>query len=121
MLVPGKSDVPLVQWAGRAAYSRLLRAGAKVCEYQPRTLHAKTLFVDDTWATIGTANFDYRSFFISYELNLVASSARLNAVLAEFFEQDLSASQEIHERPWADRSIRSRVAEVVGWSARHWL
>ena len=43
VLVPGKSDVRLVQWAGRAAYSRLLRAGARVFEYQPRTLHAKTL------------------------------------------------------------------------------
>jgi cardiolipin synthase len=121
VLVPGKNDVALVQWAGRAAYSRLLRAGARVFEYQPRTLHAKTLLMDRDWGTIGTANFDYRSFFINYELNLVAHSARVNAALATLFESDLSEAREICKRPWANRPLRSRVAELVAWSARHWL
>ena len=121
VLVPGKNDVALVQWAGRAAYSRLLRVGARVFEYEPRTLHAKTLLIDGDWSTIGTANFDYRSFFINYELNVVAHSTRLNAALAALFESDLREAREIRDRPWADRPLRSRAAEVVGWSARHWL
>lgn len=121
VLVPGKNDVPLVQWAGRAAYSRLLRVGARVFEYEPRTLHAKTLLIDGDWSTIGTANFDYRSFFINYELNLVAHSTRFNAALAALFESDLREAREIRARPWADRPLRSRAAELVGWSARHWL
>jgi len=121
VLVPGKNDVTLVQWAGRAAYSRLLRAGARVFEYEPRTLHAKTLLIDADWSTIGTANFDYRSFFINYELNLVARSVRLNAALAALFERDLQEAREIREQPWANRPLRARIAEFVGWSARHWL
>lgn len=121
VLSPAKSDMTVVQWASRAAYSRLLRAGVRLFEYQPRTLHAKTLLVDDDWSTIGTANVDYRSFFINYELNLVARSTRLNRALAISFERDLLVSREIRRRPWSSRPLVDRVAELVGWSARHWL
>ena len=121
VLVPGKSDVWLVQWAGRAAYSQLLRAGVRVFEYQPRTLHAKALLMDEDWSTIGTANFDYRSFFINYELNLVAHSPRMNAALASLFQEDLEAAREIRQRRWAARPLSGRFAELIGWSARRWL
>ena len=121
VLVPGKSDVPIVQWASRAAYSLLLQAGVRLFEYQSRTLHAKTLLVDGDWSTVGTANFDYRSFFINYELNLLSTSDQLNALLAQVFERDLQASREIEARPWRARPLRGRLAELVGWSARHWL
>ena len=93
----------------------------RVFEYQPRTLHAKALLVDEDWSTIGTANFDYRSFFINYELNLVARSPRMNAALASLFEEDLLAAREIRQRPWVARPLSSRFAELVGWSARRWL
>ena len=121
VLVPGKSDVWLVQWAGRAAYSQLLRAGVRVFEYEPRVLHAKALLVDGDWSTIGTANFDYRSFFINYELNLVAHSPQMNAALAALFEEDLRVSREIVPRRWASRALPHRFAELIGWSARRWL
>lgn len=121
LLVPNKNDVRLVQWATRAAYSQLLSAGIRVFEYQPRTLHAKTLLVDQDWSTIGTANFDYRSFFINYELNLVGRSPRLNQALASLFGTDLLASTEINSRAWAERPVADRFAELVGWSARQWL
>jgi len=121
ILVPAKSDVRLVQWAGRASYSKLLRSGVRIFEYQPRTLHAKTLLVDHDWATVGTANFDYRSFFINYELNLIAQSRNLNAALTALFQDDLFAAQEIRTRPWGARPLFARLAELVGWGARRWL
>jgi cardiolipin synthase len=121
ILVPGKSDVRIVQWASRASYSQLLRAGVQVFEYQPRTLHAKTLLKDRDWATVGTANFDYRSFFINYELNLIGSSTRLNAALASQFECDLQSSREVLKEPWSARPFRVRLAELIGWTARRWL
>jgi len=93
----------------------------RLFEYQSRTLHAKTLLVDRDWSTVGTANFDYRSFFINYELNLLSTSGQLNALLAQVFELDLRTSREIEARPWRARPLRGRLAEFVGWSARHWL
>lgn len=121
LLVPGKSDVPITQWAARAAYSRLLASGVRIFEYFPRVLHAKTILVDSAWSTIGTANLDYRSLFVNDELNLIDESGELNAQLAEIFLCDLLDAQEVHEKPWSQRPWRRRIAETIGWSARRWL
>lgn len=121
VLVPGKNDVPLVQWAARAAYSKLLTSGIRIFEYQPRVLHAKTLIVDDDWSTVGTANLDYRSLFINYELNLATDCQSLNTTLATIFENDLTESIEVRQEPWSRRPLSARMAEFIGWSARHWL
>lgn len=121
VLVPAKNDVPIVQWAARAAYSKLLASGIRVFEYQPRVLHSKTLIVDDDWSTVGTANIDYRSLFINYELNLAANCQPLNRSLATLFENDLKESLEVRQQPWSQRSLIARIAEFIGWSARRWL
>lgn len=121
LLVPGKNDVRLAQWASRAAYSRLLRAGVRIFEYQPRVLHAKTALVDHDWGTVGTANFDYRSFFVNDELNLIAEDVAFNAELARHFERDRAQSREITAAPWSRRPWHAAVAEAIGWWARRWL
>lgn len=121
LLVPGKSDVAIAQWASRAAYSRMLAAGVRIFEYQPRVLHAKTALVDRDWGTVGTANFDYRSFFVNDELNLIAEDPSFNAELAAQFERDLAESREVTAEPWRRRPWRAMVAEAIGWWARRWL
>ena len=121
LLVPGKSDVPLAQSAARAAYSRLLACGVRIFEYMPRVLHSKTLLVDAEWSTVGTANLDYRSFFVNDELNLIDESGALNAVLADVFEQDLRDAAEVLAAPWGRRPWSRRAAEAIGWWARRWL
>jgi cardiolipin synthase len=62
LLVPRITDVPIARWAGQAAYANLLASGVRIFEYRPRLLHAKTAVVDGRWATVGTANLDYRSW-----------------------------------------------------------
>lgn len=121
LLVPGKSDVAIAQWASRAAYSRLLAAGVRIFEYQPRVLHAKTALVDQDWATVGTANFDYRSFFVNDEINLIAENPTFNAELAAQFERDLADSREVTVPLWRRRPWHAAVAEAIGWWARRWL
>lgn len=121
LLVPGKNDVRVVQWAGRAVYGNLLQAGVSVYEYLPRVLHAKTVVVDGDWATVGTANMDYRSLFANYELNLVSRSADLVGRLEGQFYQDLEQARRIRPRVWNGRGAGDRLAELVGWLARRWL
>lgn len=121
LLVPGKNNHPIAQWASREAYSRLLAAGVRIFEYQPRMLHAKTAVVDYDWGTVGTANFDYLSFFVNDELNLFSDDASFNAELAAQFERDLAVSLEVTAEPWRHRSWHAPVAEAIGWWARHWL
>lgn len=121
VLVPGKTDAPFVRWAAHASYSNLLQAGVRIFEYQPRMLHAKTLIVDSDWCTVGTSNLDYRSLFINYELNLASTSSELNEKLALIFLDDLMDAKQILSKTWGNRSYTSRVAEWLGWIARHWL
>ena len=69
ILVPGPHiDKGLVRVAGRAAYDELLEAGVRLFEYQPTMLHAKSLCVDGTWSSVGTVNFDNRSFQLHDEV-----------------------------------------------------
>ena len=121
LLVPAKSDVVPAQWAARAAYSSLLEAGVRIFEYAPRVLHAKTMLVDHTWASLGTANIDYRSFFVNDEINLTDATGELNGVMERLFNRDLEESVEIRFAPWRRRPWTSWLTESIGWVMRRWL
>ncbi len=121
VLVPGVSDVTIAQWAARAAYSTLLQSGVRIYEYGKRVLHAKTVLVDDNWGTVGTANVDYRSFFITDELNAVFNGGAVLGELAQQFEVDLAQSKEIKLRPWKRRPWTNWIAESIGWVVRRLL
>lgn len=121
LLVPYKTDRPVTQWAARAAYAQLLDAGVRIYEYQPRLLHAKTAVIDERWSTIGTANIDYRSFYVNFELNLISRYPQLAELLAEIFLLDIESSKEVTQRTWSRRGWMIRVSELIGWMARKYL
>lgn len=121
LLVPYKTDRPVTQWAARAAYAQLLEAGVRIYEYQPRLLHAKTAVIDRRWSTIGTANIDYRSFYVNFELNLISRYPQLNDLLAEEFLLDLQEAREVTQQSWSRRGWAIRLSELVGWAARKYL
>jgi len=121
LLVPLNSDVRLARWAANAVYAHLLDAGVKIFEYLPRMLHAKVVIVDGRWATLGTANLDYRSLFQNYELNLVSENAELCHCLQSQFEADLTEASAVCATRWRQRRWIPRLAELLGWSVRRWL
>ena len=113
VLVPGPHiDKELVRTAGRASYGELLEAGVRIFEYQPTMLHAKTLVVDRAWASVGSVNFDNRSFGLNDEATLCAQSERVAGELDQLFEADLEQAEEIDPERWKRRSpwLRSREA-----------
>ena len=118
LLVPRKTDRPVTQLAARASYGVLLNAGVRIFEYKPRILHAKTAIFDNESCTVGTANLDYRSFFVNFELNLVSRRTLLVKRLADDFEEDLAQSEEVSPSIWARRGYLRRIGEVIGWFAR---
>lgn len=120
ILVPHR-DVRIAVWAAHAAYASLLRAGIRVFEYARRPLHAKTAAMDYAWATVGTANLDYRSFFLNYELNLIARDRALCRALRDQFLTDLDSAVEITREIWVARPAIQRVYETFGWLMRRWL
>ncbi|MGB8339764.1 MAG: cardiolipin synthase [Burkholderiales bacterium] len=95
LLVPRRGDSAFVTAAARSYYDELLRAGVHVFEYTKRMLHSKTLVVDDTFALIGTANFDNRSFRLNFEVCATAHGGHLNGQLAKQFIADLKSSQAV--------------------------
>lgn len=121
LLVPRTSDVRLARWAANAVYARLLDAGVSIFEYLPRMLHSKVVIVDGCWATLGTANLDYRSLFQNYELNLVSRDPDLCHRLQAQFEADLMEASAVCATRWRQRRWLPRLAELLGWSVRRWL
>ncbi len=114
ILVPGPHiDKGLVRVAGRAAYEQLLEAGARIWEYQPTMLHAKTLCIDGAWSSVGTINFDNRSFQLHDEVTLCIWDERFAAELSEAFERDLGRSEEIHADRWNGRGPLQRATEAA--------
>ncbi|MEO8124575.1 MAG: phospholipase D-like domain-containing protein [Burkholderiales bacterium] len=121
VLVPLHSDVPVTQWAARAIYAALMSAGVHIHEYLPRMLHAKTVVVDSDWAALGTANLDYRSFFVNYELILMTTSPADCEQLVGHFFHDLSESRRLDAATFAARPWTNKLLEVAGHALRRWL
>ncbi len=115
IVVPGKkSDHALTRNSSRRLYGELLAAGAKIYEYNPTMMHAKTLVVDGLWSVVGSTNFDNRSFGLNDEVNLAACDEKLAARITEDFERDRDASRAVNYEEWRRRSIFERAHELFG-------
>jgi len=109
VLVPASSDVPVAQAAGRFFYGPLLRSGVRIFEYLPAVLHAKTVVVDGSWALVGSANLDFRSFTLNFELGALVFDRAFAALLEGRFARDLAESRpvtlaEVEGRGFVDRA-----------------
>jgi cardiolipin synthase len=121
LLLPYRSDFYPVQFAARAHYGRLLRAGVRVFEYQPAVLHAKTIVVDGLWASVGSCNLDWRSLHYNDELNAVLLGRAVGAEFERVFERDLAHAEEIALHAWSRRSLHRRAAErLARWLSPLW-
>tara|TARA_R110002049_G_scaffold58143_15_gene158542 strand:+ start:4191 stop:5315 length:1125 start_codon:yes stop_codon:yes gene_type:complete len=120
VLLPAQNDQRLVQWASHALARPLIQRGVEFFEYRPRMLHAKVTLIDEDWAMVGSANVDYRSFFVNRELSLVSRTTALCRQLDALMREDLSESRELKlaQRP----PIGARaLMEFVARRLRRWL
>ncbi len=116
IIVPGHhSDHLLTRRSSRRLFGDLLKAGARIYEYEPAMIHAKTMMIDNLWSVVGSSNFDNRSFGLNDEVNLAARDRALTARLEEDFARDLSQSREVTYDEWRRRSIFERAHEWLGW------
>ena len=116
ILVPGaKSDHLLTRRSSRALYGDMLRAGARIFEYQPSMIHAKITLIDGLWAIAGSTNFDSRSFALNDEVNMAMPSSTVVERLEQDFENDLKSSRPVSYEQWKHRPIWERAQERIGW------
>ena len=118
LLTGQRTDHPPIRYAGQRYYPRLLRAGVRIFEYQPRFLHLKMVRVDD-WVSIGSCNFDHWNLRWNLEANLEAFDPALSGAVAECFIADFAQSREITLDAWHARPLRSRIFQRLwGWLDR---
>jgi cardiolipin synthase len=110
-LTPGKIDHNLVRAASRRGFGRLLLGGIEIYEYQAALLHSKTMVVDGVWATVGSTNFDNRSFALNDELNVVLYDRAVVDRLVTAFEADLANSRRVTYEAWQQRGLRTKLLE----------
>lgn len=103
MVLPERSDQIMAGACGRAYYEDLLEAGVNLYLYQPGLIHAKTLSVDDEFGMIGSGNFDIRSFFLNFELNLLFHGAVAAAKIRFQQKQYMARSKRLDLEFWRNR------------------
>ena len=112
VLVPGKIDHKITYRASRRYYGEMLLGGVEIFEYMAALLHSKSMVVDGVWATVGSTNFDNRSFALNEELNMTLYDRTLARQLEDTFAQDLKHSRKITYEEWQGRGLKEKFFEL---------
>jgi len=115
IILPSFSDFSGVFHAGRSHYQPLLDGGIRLFEQDTAFLHAKTVVVDDIWSTVGSTNWDWRSFMQNDEVSVVVIDEGFATRMRRMFDDDLAKSTEVTLESWQERSLTDRLLERF-WS-----
>jgi cardiolipin synthase A/B len=121
VLLPAETDVEIVRHASRATWSRLLRHGVRIYEYEGRILHAKSAVIDGRWSTVGTFNLDYLSLRWLLEVNLCVLDEEFGSTMQRSFLRDLEQSREVDPRAHRFRPLGERLLELILYRFRKLL
>jgi cardiolipin synthase len=122
IIVPNHlTDVPLARRASRARWGPMLEAGIAIYEYQPTMNHCKVMVVDRRWTSVGSTNFDNRSFRLNDEANLNALDERFAARQIDDFLRDRANSRQITLAEWQRRPLREKLHEALATILRSQL
>ena len=112
VIVPGKHiDSDSVRLASKAHWGDLLKEGIEIYEYQPTMMHNKLLIVDGLLVSVGSTNFDVRSFRLNDEASLNIYSAAFAAHMTQIFEKDLKLTVRYTYEMWEKRPLKEKLFE----------
>lgn len=112
IIVPGKIiDSAVTRRASRSRWGDLLEAGVEIFEYQPTMYHCKVMVVDGIWSSVGSTNFDNRSFRLNDEANLNVFDEEFAARQIEIFAQDKAKSRRVTLEEWRNRPLSEKLTE----------
>jgi cardiolipin synthase len=122
ILVPNRhTDAKFGRWASQALYMELLAAGIEINEYEPTMIHCKIMVVDGRWTSVGSCNFDDRSFRLNDEANLNVFDEGFAQEQLTYVEKDFARSRRIVPGRWARRPLMKRILERVAIAFRSQL
>ncbi len=111
VILPYESDSWAAQYASDSYIEQSLESGIRIFRYCKGFIHAKTMLVDDSLSTIGTANLDYRSFSLNFEITALIYNRAINDQMAETFENDLNDCEEVTLERWKERGLGRKLKE----------
>ena len=111
IIVPYESDSTVAQYATDSYIEECLHSGISINRYKKGFIHAKTLVIDDMFSSIGTANMDYRSFSMNFEINALLYNKDINQQMRKQFHLDLQDCEEVTLERWENRNIVRRLKE----------
>jgi cardiolipin synthase len=120
ILIPKKSDVLFMPWASATFYENLLRSGARIFEYLPSMLHAKTIIIDD-WYLVGSSNLNHRSLLHDLEVDINMTSSEVKTALEKQFLIDMSQSKEVTYENWYKRNGFKRAIGRLLLYVKYWI
>jgi cardiolipin synthase A/B len=120
ILGPLRSDIFFIPYVSSAFHLGLLKAGARVYQYTPSVLHAKTMIIDD-WAVCGSSNLNYRSLYHDLEVDVVLSGEKARVSLAQQFLTDLQVSSEVTMERWKGRPWWEKCLGNILLLFRYWM
>lgn len=113
VMIPHHSDSSVLTFASRSFVSECLKAGIRILLFEGGMLHSKMMLVDDDFATVGSANVDFRSFEHNFEGNIMVYGTDLNAELRRRFTEAQSRSTRIRATEWGRRPILHKTTESI--------
>lgn len=113
IMIPNKPDHPFVYWATYSYCGDLIPYGVKVYTYENGFMHAKTIVVDDHIASVGTCNFDIRSFKLNFEVNAFIYDNIEATNLRHIFEEDMMYSRELSAKRYDNRATIIKIKEAI--------
>jgi cardiolipin synthase len=121
VMVPGRSDVRMIEWATLYVLRRLARRGVKIFCWRGPMMHAKTATVDALWSTIGSYNFDAQSRFNNLEVTVEILDPVTGQTLANTFERDMANADPFDEQVWLRLPWWRKALAWVGYRLRRLL
>ena len=113
IMIPNKADHPFIYWINQYYVGELLRLGANIYRYENGFIHSKTILVDEEVVSVGTCNFDYRSFYLNFEINLnIYNKEVANSFKTQYYK-DIAISKKLTFNDFKRRSIFTKVKESV--------
>ncbi len=115
IIIPERSDAKMPKWCSFSYIEELLEAGIRIFLYQKGFIHTKLLLVDGFFASIGSANLDFRSLETNFEVNAFIYDEKVATELLKYFRVDLRNSREVILSQWRKRSWYSKTRESFAY------
>jgi cardiolipin synthase len=120
LLVPARSDHAFLDYAARATFTGLLKAGVRIYEHR-RVVHSKALLVDDDFVSLGSYNLDHWSLAYNLEVVVNTLDPAYHADVRRMLEEDMGSAEEITLERFRRRPLINRLLEKLAYKLRLWL